>query len=300
MKRFLFNSIIFIAINLGIAGGYLYLNQNWYEYNNWNTYSSLLPMRDNQKYDLLILGSSHARVFSSFGNHERVENILGVKMLNLSKTASGLLPQKALLEYFYERGNSTSKILYILDPQIFYSAKWNEDNYFLEDEPLYLGFLWCALREGISYEVLTNYVRSKFSFYWLSSRAPVVELYEDTALSRIDKEAVRKRKEFLYSDGLKKEIFEHYARMMKELVLSAQKHNTKIVFIYPPTLLGDLSGSKEVADLVESFKDSGVHFYDFSNVLKEHNYYQDHDHLNTSGVELFVGKYLASRLRVKV
>ncbi len=288
MKKFIINSIIFIVINLALAGAYLYLTQNWYEYNNWNTYSSLLPMKQNTKYDLLILGSSHGRVFSSFSNHERVENILKIKMLNLSKTAGGLLPEKVLLKYFYDQGNSVSKILYVLDPQIFYSAKWNEDNYFLEDEPLYLNFLWSARKQGLSDEVLFNYIRSKFSFYWLSSRAPVVELYEETALSRIDLEAVKKRKEFLYSDGLKSEVFSTYSKMLKDLVVVASKHDSKIIFIYPPTLLGDLPGASEVATLIKSFKkDYDVEFYDFSGIIKEPKYYQDHDHLNTQGVELF-------------
>ena len=136
-----------------------------------------------------------------------------------------------------------------------------------------------------------------FSFYWLSSRAPVVELYEDTALSGIDLEAVKKRKEFLYSDGLDSEIFNRYSKMLKDLVGLAGERNSKIIFIYPPTLLGDLPGALEVENAIRGLKkDYGVEFYDFSGIIKEPKYYQDHDHLNTLGVELFVEKYLKLKI----
>ena len=54
MKKFITNFLIFIVINAVLAASYLYLTQNWYHYNNENTYSSLLPMGKNQKYDLVI------------------------------------------------------------------------------------------------------------------------------------------------------------------------------------------------------------------------------------------------------
>ena len=53
-------------------------------------------------------------------------------------------------------------------------------------------------------------------------------------------------------------------------------------------------GREVVRQLLE--KDYDVEFYDFSGIIKEPKYYQDHDHLNTAGVELFVSKYLKYKI----
>lgn len=277
-----------------LAGIYLVFTQTQYTYHNWNTYESLSLIPYSQQYDLLILGSSHGRVFSSFGNHRRIENILDMHILNISKTAAGLLPEKALLSYFYQNGNNAKQIMYIIDPAIFYSDKWNENNYFLEDEPFYPNFFITAAKEGINYKVLENYLRSKFSFYWITGRHPVDdELSKDIYLTGIDPEKVAKRRAFLYSDGLKSEIFAHYADMLRDLVSQASKHNSKIIFILPPTLLGRLPGISEVVSLIKSMKKYfNVEIFDFSDTIKEPKLYQDHDHLNTPGIELFTKKYL--------
>jgi hypothetical protein len=264
-----------------------------HRYQNWETESSLFVIPKHTAYDVVILGSSHGRIFSSSKNHLRVENILNKKILNISKQAGGLLPEKLFLHYFYWRNNTTPNIIFFIDPAFFYSDRWNEKNFFLEDEPLRLPFLLQAWRNGVNQDILINYVRSKFSIYWMTSRTPKSGDSNLHALEYRDPAAVTKRLKFLYFDGLKEESFDHYTAILRDLVVEAASHHTKITFIFPTTLLGDLPGTPEVkAALAEIKKDYPLDFYDYSNAITDVELFNDHDHLNTAGVVEFSKKYL--------
>lgn len=278
---------------MAISAIILIYTQSRYVYRQWNSEAHLYGVPKNTVYDIIILGASHGRVLSSTGNHLRLEEILSKKILNLSKTSAGVIPAKIYLEYFYSQGNSTKIVYYIIDPFIFYSSKWNEDNYFLEDEPFKFDFLAVALRQKLSKEVIINYIRSKFSYFWFVGQKPVMIKSQDDFLMAINNEAVQKRLQVLYPQGISNNNFERYIEILEEIIVLANKNNNHVVFIFPSTLLGDLPGKEKVLHALEAIKQkNNIEIYDFSDAVKDSWYFSDHDHFNTIGVEMFTSRYL--------
>ncbi|OFZ59896.1 MAG: hypothetical protein A3D92_05470 [Bacteroidetes bacterium RIFCSPHIGHO2_02_FULL_44_7] len=295
MRQFLFKAGIFCAINLFLALVYLGITQS---FSRERTEAHLFTIPRNQRYDAVFLGASHSRVFSATGNHSRMEKILDKKIVNLSKTAAGLMPEEVYLSYFYEQGNTTSEVVYFLDPFVLYAARWNEDAYFLEDEPIKFDFLAMALRQGLfglRPSVVGNYLRSKFEIFWLISRRapPATPDEEARALTNRDEEAVKKRLAVLYPEEVKASNFEKYKPALEAVIRLAQTNGTHITIVFLPTLLGDLPGTYPVKELLlELKKQQAIDFFDFSATMKEPRFYSDHDHLNTAGVEYFMRNYL--------
>jgi len=291
MKKFFIHGIIFISINIFIATFYIWFTNNQYTYSNSQTGSALFIIPKNTKVDILIMGSSHAGIFADAGNHERVEKILNKKVVNVSKAAAGIVPEKLFLEYFFRHGNSTKEILYIIEPAIFYSSVWNESNFFLENEPLYADFFWLSLREGIDNDVLVNYLKSKFSLFWATWRKPLKNNIETYSLDAVSNEAIQKRLNFLYPDGQNEIVFDKYKVKLAEVIDIAKANNAKLTFIYPPTLLGDAPGSERLTQEISYYE---ARLFDFTNEIIDPSLYSDHDHLNTAGVVRFTTDYLVT------
>ena len=104
-----------------------------YDFKNGETEANLPIIKSNQHYDIVFLGTSHGRTLSRFGNHDRVEKILSKKIINLSTGGGrGIYSSQIYLDYFFKRGNTTDTIVYFIDPWVFYSNKWNEENDLLQ------------------------------------------------------------------------------------------------------------------------------------------------------------------------
>ena len=296
IKRFLKNISYFLLINFTIiALLLLYIDKrdNRQNFKQSETESVLYSIPENQTYDLIIMGSSHGRMFTRGKNHSNVEKLLNKKIVNISKSAAGNVPEFEFLKYFNKRGNKAREIWYFIDPFIFYSSKWNEELYFLTDEPFRFDFFLQILMSGLSTDVKYNYIKSKFMGDWLefgASRVPDTE----TKLTSVDSSAVLKRVNSEYPSGLQKKIFIKYARKFDQLISYANKNNIKITFIIPPTLLNNIPGMTEMksflSDLKKNYK---VNFYDFSEVIKKPEFYYNHDHLNNDGVDYFTKRFLA-------
>lgn len=271
----------------------LIISQSLYHYDNWDSEGHLFVIPKDTNYDILMLGASHGRVLSSSHNHERLEKILSKNILNLSKTAGGVVPEKLYFSYFYTRGNSAKKVVYFLDPFVFFSKKWNEGAYFLEDEPLSPRFLLEAIRQKLDKQIIFNYIRSKFTYFWFISRKPSTPEIERGSLEAVNAEAVRKRMERLYPDGMEGAPAAAYSEILEETIRLADEHNNKIIFILMPTQLGDVPGSEYLIRKLKALKESGrSEFYNLSDIMREPKFYSDHDHLNTEGVEYFTKNYL--------
>lgn len=165
MRSFLLKVIAFLAVNFLVYMAVVSIPQIRYSFPNNATESNLLSMTKNTGYDLLFMGTSHARIFSRSKNDEIVEKILSKKMFNISKGGGhgGIFPEYLFLSRFYEEKNSAKDILYFIDPWTFYSSQWNEKNYFLEDEPVDFPFMTNAIKEGVNRSVIINYLQSKLS-----------------------------------------------------------------------------------------------------------------------------------------
>ena len=128
--RFFKKTICFGLINICIYlffayGGSTFVKQN--SFKNWETESNFLIIPNNQKYDLIFLGTSHGRIFSRASNHGIVEKVLNKKLLNLSRgSGGGIAPALINMLAFYHKGNKVDRVIYFIDPWIFYSSNWNE------------------------------------------------------------------------------------------------------------------------------------------------------------------------------
>ncbi len=303
MRRFILNISLFLALNVLFGIFYLMVTQMSYSYKMGDTSSVLLAIPKDETFDLVLLGTSHAQNFSVGGGgfmHAKVEEMLQRRMLNLSKTNAGFDEERFFLTHFYNEGNTTDTVLYLLDPFIFFSHAWDIENHFLNDEPLYPDALWEALSQKIDREVIIDYVRSKFIGWWLLSRRPVEKPKEEPTktLLAIDERAVEKRLAYLYPNGLDRDAFAHYEESLRELITLASAHGSNIVFAYPPSLLGVLPGSGEVSRIVKRAQKEfpSVSFFDFSSAFLDPRLYIDHDHLSSNGILLFISRYLKPAL----
>src|SRR5690606_6156957 len=80
------------------------------DFKNDQTESNTLIMEKNKNYDLAFLGISHARNFSRYRNHERLERFLNKKILNLGQGASSCGANEQLFYLKYAYNNRKIKI----------------------------------------------------------------------------------------------------------------------------------------------------------------------------------------------
>jgi hypothetical protein len=297
VKKFFIRAALFILLNLFVLAISLLVIrafENRYQYHNWETDSDLLIIPKNKTIDLLIMGSSHARIFTRDKNHLRVEKILDKSMIDIGKGGGegGIVTNLVMLKYFYAQGNTAKEIVYFIDAWPFFSKKWNENSYFLTNEPINGDLLQLCLRYHVSKDVMINYFKSKYTIDWLQ-RAPKTGESNDNVLQDVSPEAIHKRLESLYIEPYNAELFSHYALLLEDAVKTAQEHHSRLKFVFPTTLLDDTRGKDKVIALMREFQEKyGTPFYDFSDAIKDYHYYYDHDHLNTKGVELFTKEYL--------
>ena len=297
VKKFISRFLLFAGINIFLLTGsllFIHHYENRFAWHNWDTESDISIIPENHNYGLLMMGTSHGRIFSRDNNHQRVEAILHKTMLNISKGngEGGITPSLIFMKDFYDRGNNASQVVYFIDPWVFYSDKWNDKNFFLFDEPFDLHIMHLCIENSVNNNVLINYVKAKYSTNWLG-RKPVCRQENDSFLTEINPEALKKRAASLYLEPYNEKVFAKYAAQLEEIVQIANKHHAKFSFIFPTTLLDDQRGKNKVIALLEQFKAKyGIEYFDYSTVIIDPHLYSDHDHLNTKGVVLFTEKYL--------
>ncbi len=301
VKKFISGAFLFIGINilvLLISFRIIHYFEHCYQYHNWETDSDLLIIPQNKSVDLLIMGSSHARIFTRDKNHLRVENILHKSLIDIGKGGGegGIVTNLVMLNYFYDQGDTAKQIIYFIDAWPFFSSKWNEKSYFLTNEPINADLLRLCFQYHVDHDVMLNYFKSKYTIDWLERKPKSREINNDE-LHDISREAIEKRLASLYIEPYDVNVFNHYAFLMEEVIQLARAHHAKLTFIFPPTLLDDNRGKDKVLKLLSGFKTKyGTDYYDYSNVIQDYTLFYNHDHLNTKGVAFFTDKYLAPLL----
>lgn len=288
MKRWFLNLGLFVLINLVFYVVVVSIPVWSYTYTNDETESNLLIIPKtgfSKTYPVMIMGTSHARVFSRNNNHQNVEDLLNAQVINISKGGGhgGLTEEYIFLKYFYDNGNQTKTIFYFLDPWVLYSDSWNNDNYFASDEPLNAEFLISLLKSNMSWPVITNYLKSKMTWGWITTK-PNKASFNLIGYPEINPALIKKTVDEFYLDGLNENTFQKYAAVINKTVDLAQKHGSQIVFIIPPTLLGEMPGEGEVKAYLD--KNQFVYF-DGSNEMLNKRWFYDSQHLNTEGVYIF-------------
>jgi len=296
-KKFLIKALLFVIINILIACisiGVIHYFENRYHYHNWETDSDLLIIPNHKSVDLLIMGSSHARIFTRDMNHLRVETILHKSLVDIGKGGGegGVVTNLVMLDYFYDQGDTARNIVYFIDAWPFFSNKWNEKSYFLTNEPINADLFRLCLHYHVDDDVLINYFKSKYTLEWME-RQPKTRTINNDILKDVSKEAIAKRLASLYIEPYDVNVFNHYASLLEQVVEHARAHHAKLTFIFPPTLLDDNRGKDKVLAILADFKVRyGTDYFDYSNEIQDNTLYYDHDHLNTKGVVYFTERYL--------
>lgn len=322
MKKFIIKIAILILVNIAIY------NLAIYSLYNKSFLTSACTAPKDEKYDFVLMGTSHGQVFYK----HIVEPIISKKMKNLASGAAGIIPQKIQLECFFQAHNKTDKVVYLLDPWILHSNRWNESNYILQQENIEYSYLVKLLENNVDSKVLFNYFRDKlidnydkFMRELLTPLVPIVKTKpviqeevkkrqnpdEEYAANEAQKREAtmaqktpeeqkvlnaaedKQRLEILYDQGIKKEYFNKYSKELEKVILVAKKNNAQIVFIIPPTLMGKLPGHDNTIELLAQLKKTyGINYFDLSVEMQNQDFYWDREHLSRSGVEYFTQNYL--------
>ena len=264
-------------------------------FRNWETRSSTLFMGKGRQYDLLITGTSHARVFSRYKNHLRIEKILNMSIINIGKggATSGVNEQFFFLKYFYSQNNSTNKILYFLSTPLLYSEILPVTSNTFNEEPFSFKFFFEYLKfksenKGLR---LLEYCRSKLKLDWITLKPQSGDALLDS-LNHIDSTALQMTvKKFYDTNNI--ERFNKSCNTIEEEIRFAQAHHAEIIFILPPALFGKWMGQERTLEFAERMKKRyGIKYYDFSEAVLIPQYYYDHQHLNSLGIIYFTEKFL--------
>ena len=323
MKKFILRIFLFILTIIVTYNLIIYLLYG----KSFLTSSCTSPK--NEKYDFVLMGTSHTQVFYKY----IVEKIISIKMKNLSTGAAGIIPEKIILICFFKANNKTKQIVYLLDPWILYSRRWNEDNYILQQEGIEYSYFLKLLENNIDKKVVFNYFRDKlidnFNDFIRKSLTPKditptpvpnqnlslikkpetlendhgveEQTKRDMIMAQntpeeqlaIDKAGDKLRLDVLYNEGLNNKNFSKYSKHLEQVILLVKKHNARIVFIIPPTLMGKMPGSENVMKLLSRYKqDYGTNYYDLSLIMQDLIFYWDREHLTEKGVEYFTQNYL--------
>lgn len=305
-RKFFYKLVLFLAINASIAAGIIHVLQASRPAvipKNWETEADLPLIPDHGRFDVVLLGASHGRIFSRDKNHLVVEGILGKTVLNLSQGGgAGVVPMHLYLSHFYDRGNQAGTVVYFLDPFVLFSRAWNEDHDCIKGEPFRADFLLKAISMGFSRGPLIDYFQYKFSSNWRDSKGIDMRFSDGNhgSLPGIDSVAVRKRIQSLFLDGMDPKVFQAYCGQLQALLSLARDHGSKMVIVFPSTLLGPLPGTDQVKGYLAGLKNPDVAVFDFTDSIRDPSLFYDHDHLNTSGIELFTRRFLHPALDAEV
>ena len=268
---------------------YLLLNS---EYQRGQFSSNLFYINNNIDYDVTILGSSHARGFENCTYGNLTENILDAKVSNLAYTGGGVINQQVMLSYFYAKGNTTNTIVYFIDPHMLTSNFFDREPLF-NKEPFKIDFLYTLLNSQFKQEVILSYIKSKLepSSNWL--KVNTCEIFQDS-VKAIDSLKLKKRANYLaQTKSIDANVLHSQIGIINETLSLIEKHDNKVIFIIPPTLLGSQLGHKELILFLEKTRnEKGIEYYDLSNSMKTPKYYYNYDHLNISGMQYFLQNHL--------
>jgi hypothetical protein len=301
MIRFLIKILLFWLLFIGLVFSITYYQcqkvVKGKQFQNHNNEESLIITPKNEHFDYLILGISHARNFSRHHNHQRVESILEVNMLNYGKGAGkgSIANQHNFFKYFLSRHNSADNIFYVITMPMFFSNIMDANAYTYENEIFSPKFFFILLfgPEVNKGEKMYNYLRSKYNTRWKKYGTWSANINEN-ALSEIDTAAISNGFRLAYVKGLEMDAFERNKRYLIKTIELAQKNGINISFLITPTLFGEWPGHDMVIKFLDELEQQyNVKTYNFCCVyLDKVEYFADHHHLNTPGVIAFTEEYL--------
>ena len=278
--------IIFIGLIVSFSTGFKYLQEKsvYEQYEPWETESILSTIEENTPYDMLLMGSSHGRLFSRNRNHILMEEAFQGNIATIAGGSSCVIPAEVFLDVFYAKKNTADTVLYVIDPWCFYSDKYNT-GYIFEYEPFDLTLFVSMITHQIDPKIIKNYLsrtlRQGQKPYVNKGVRPRTE-----KLQSVDEYAVNDRLLDLYEGDIARNSNAEYIDTFTRINRAAKKQNSEIINIIPPTLYTDPHYDKLKVILDEN----KLLYVDMSESITDPIYYYDHDHLNVEGVKMFLNK----------
>ncbi len=306
-KKYFFRALIFILVGLGIyACVYAYSEIMVYKYTQRNRFF-LVKNAPPTTYDWVILGASHAMIFSFEDMNQKLDQLTGTKIINLATLGSGIVPNKLFLDYFFLKNNKTKGVVYVLDMGVFSMKEENEGrlkdvNFFNKApfDPTLMGLLWSYYSKGLlglpqfldyftGFSKISNSNRYKPDIH--AMELMFNEVYSPSETQIIKRVASTDPKEI---NAKVEADVKRYSTMFAEMIDNLQSQNIKVIACRPALPQEYLTYKKHEKwfndQMIPLLNARNVPFKDFSNTIPEYDYYFDTDHLNRDGVTLFFEK----------
>lgn len=301
--RFFARGAIFALLNLPVAIAIWAIPNITNGDATWESPSVFSTMPRNEHFDYVFMGTSHARYFSvTKPNHEAVERLLGGSLLNIAQNAAGPHIQTVYLSYFLSRGNATDTIVYLVDPWAVAHKTWNR-TFTFQREPFRLRPVVEMVRHGLP----VRGIIADYAVFNLQGRSFSREGNPFPPLDRVEPSGkpvpdfyIESRADFLNGPWRDLDI-DHlqkgYEQYLLAIAETARARGITMVFAFPSTLIPPQKVQLQLGAFLREHENAyGYHFMDFSEAVTDHQYFNDPDHLNTNGIEHFVGDFLAPAL----
>jgi hypothetical protein len=258
-------------------------------YTNSETEANLPVLKNDIHYDVLMLGISHARIFSRHRNHERFEAATGKSMINLSQGGGfgGLDNQFMHFKYFHQKGNTADELILVLSPMLMFNRNPDRTSVAYGREPFDPEFFQFVLQNSVENKTiqLAYYLRSKIYWDWVTTKPFSLESM-DKQIGGLDTAAMKRTMPSAYPYGLDLTQFEDRKRVTEAIFKEAISQNMKITVVMPAALFGKWPGHDEALQwllMVQSTYDLNIVDLSEQWVMRTDLFY-DHHHLNTEGV----------------
>lgn len=263
-----------------------------------------------QRVDWLVLGASHAMPLGFADMPAQIEDETGERLLVLGVTGGGPFVQRLVAERYFA-DHSAGDVLVIVDAFAFADPRWNAERMGDSDmmpkipaDPTTLAVMARAVPRGLDWRAVLDYATgfSRISDQQRFSR-DVWEAEEkfDSAPRRPSDAADAARIEYLYPGPPSERAMDQGFRDLAAIIALAREHGAGVVLIRPPIpdrfreRLPEIQGFEpRLSALAER---TGTRLVDHSALIPEPKYYLDSDHLNRSGVGLWIDRGLGPLLR---
>lgn len=296
-RKFLFETLFLLLLTFG---GFLAVSLicDWqttrHDFKINELESNLFFIKENQKFDLTILGISHARNFSRQANHQITEAILNKKIMNLGRgnALCGMRGQQLYLDFFLEKGNQTDQVLFVASPPLMYGTYLDSVDIAFWDEPIRADFISFYLKnEGTSgLKKMFYHFRNKLRPSWLKlEKYPFGE--KEDQLEKSNTETIEEGLKLAYPHGRTPEMLAQNLAFFKKIVEKCAAEKTELIVIIPPAIFGKWEGHNELWQALSELKNKNdFELHDFSESVKNPTLYYDHHHLNSDGIRFFLNE----------
>ena len=257
----------------------------------------------------IVLGASHALPLGFEGVPDMVRDATGEDTLTLAVAGGGPAVMRLVAErYFADR--EADGVLIVLDAFAFADARWNEDR--IDDGDLlpkipadrrtlavFKDSMTRGLPAGTFLAYATGFARINDRTRFRIDRWDAASRFDSTA--RPSDAAETERIAYLYPGSPSQEAMDKGLADVEALVGLARSRGTKVVLVYPPLPERFRKRLPELpalgARLEATVRRLNVPLHDHRGLLPESKYYFDTDHLNRSGIDLWLERGLGDILR---